>query len=141
LPDSELTAQDQELLDAAMGVRGNAYAPISNYRVGAAIRMKDGGIVVGCNVEHIILGMTSCAEVVAVQSAVAGGNRDFGDCAVITSSSPPATPCGNCRQLLNDWGVERVICGNVQGEVRVFLLSELLPHSFELREPLPPDSE
>ncbi len=138
---SELTPAQRELLDAAVSVRKNAYAPISNYRVGASLRAADGSIITGVNVEHIILGMTSCAEVVAVHTGVAQGHAAFSEAAVMTVSSPPATPCGNCRQMLLTWGVERVICGNTHGEVVVHELTTLLPHAFELREPLPPEQE
>lgn len=139
MSESQLSEPDQALLSAARDVREHAHAPISNYRVGASVRTASGQVIAGCNVEHIILSMSACAEVVAVYTAIAAGHRDFGDAAVFTSSSPPATPCGRCRQLLHGWGIQRVLCGNSQGEVVVHLMSDLLPHAFDLHAPLAQD--
>lgn len=132
-----MPASDQRLLDCAATLRTRAHAPISNYQVGAALLAEDGTVIGGCNVEHIVLGLSCCAEQVAIHTAVAQGITRFSTVAVMTASSPPAAPCGSCRQVLHSWGVERVIMGNTAGEVVVVTLSELLPYAFDLKEPLP----
>jgi len=129
-------AHDSELLRVARDYRERAWAPISNYRVGAALLGDDGKVYGGCNVEHIILGLSCCAERVAIQSAIAEGARGFSAVAVVTVSSPPAAPCGSCRQMLHTWGIERVLMGNLDGEVEVMTMAELLPRAFNLKAPL-----
>lgn len=124
--------EDLELLDCARRARERAYAPVSSYRVGAALRCPDGVIVEGCNVEHVVLGETVCAEKVAIVKAVSDGRTRFDAVAVCTDDTPPATPCGSCRQMLHAWGVQRVVVGNLRGEVAVFELSYLLPNAFTL---------
>lgn len=124
------------LIAAARDVQRQAWAPISNYHVGAALLAEDGTIVPGCNVEHIILSLSCCAEQTAVHTAVAQGHRRFSTVAVYTDSSPPASPCGSCRQVLYTWGVDRVIMANSQGEVVESTIGELLPLAFALKEPV-----
>ena len=131
----ELSSADLALLDTARAAREHAYAPISRYKVGAAVRTASGQVIPGANVEHIVLGETSCAEKVAVYAAVAAGHRRFDTVAVFTESSPPASPCGSCRQVLFHWGFKRAILANEAGEVLDLTLSELLPHAFTLRDP------
>ena len=137
---SELDELDRRLLAVAAEFRKNAWAPISNYHVGAALAAtaEDGSerICGGANVEDILLSISCCAERVALQHAVASGIRRFDRVAVITMSSPPASPCGPCRQLLHSWGVERVVMANDKGEVRTATVSELLPMAFELKGPV-----
>lgn len=123
---------DAELLASARDARERAHAPITRYRVGAALRCPDGTIVLGCNVENIVLPESLCAEKVALVKAVSDGHTAFDAVAVFTDDDPPASPCGSCRQMLHTWGVRRVIIGNVGGDVRVYELSDLLPHAFTL---------
>lgn len=125
---------DSELIEAARAAQRNAYAPMSGYHVGAAIRCGDGTIVSGCNVEHVVLPLTCCAEQVAVHTAVAQGHREITEVAVYTNSSPPASPCGACRQVLVAWGVSRVVMANDRGEVVVTTLAELLPLAFGAKD-------
>lgn len=125
---------DAELIAAATAARVNAWAPMSDYRVGAAIRCEDGTIVAGCNVEHVVLPLTCCAEQVAIHTAVAMGQRLMTAVAVVTNSSPPASPCGACRQVLVAWGVSRVVMANDRGEVVVASMSELLPLAFGAKD-------
>lgn len=129
----EVNEDDRELVALAATARGNAHAPISYYQVGAALRNVDGETWSGCNVENIILGLSSCAEVVAVHKGVSEGARRFDTVAVVTDSSPPAAPCGSCRQMLFSWGVSRVILANTHGEIRGVHLDDLLPMAFRLR--------
>lgn len=95
------------------------------------MRTADGRVIAGCNVEHPVPHEGSCAEKVALYTAVAAGHREFTAVAVVTEDEPPATPCGSCRQTLDHWGIERIIIAHVDGRTRVTSLSRLLPESFE----------
>ena len=132
---SEVTDLERQLLEIAADYRDRAHAPITGYKVGAALLGADERAYGGCNVEHIILSLSCCAEQVAVHTGVAEGCPRFTTVAVVTESSPPAAPCGSCRQMLHAWGVERVVMGNTQGEVWATTLAELLPHAFDLKAP------
>ena len=120
---------------SAIEVRKNAYAPFSNFAVGAAIIAKDGSIFTGVNVENSSFGATNCAERTALFSAVTAGSRDF-DAIVIASSlnGKAVFPCGICRQVLADFNPEmRVIL--VNGEPKLIepdlSLSDIFPGVFE----------
>ena len=126
--------QDRELIDAARAVRLKAYKPYSGFAVGAALRAKDGSIHVGCNVENASFGMTLCAERNALVGAVAAGVQEFEAVAIAASGPEPvAWPCGACRQVLAEFGMDwRVfIVGEGEGVLRG-TLRELLPHNFVL---------
>ena len=119
------------LLAAALKVRQNAHAPYSDFQVGAAILTDDGRIFTGCNVEISSFSHTCCAERVAVFKAVSEGARRVLACAVVTDTSPPVSPCGACRQVLNDFGPDMtVLLSNPAGERRSYPLSTLLPEAF-----------
>lgn len=94
----------RRLIDAARAVRRRAHAPYSGFQVGAAVLDEAGRIHVGCNVENVSFGLTVCAERNAVAAAVAAGARAVRAVAVVTGASPPATPCGACRQVLAELG-------------------------------------
>ena len=94
----------QTLLEAAIGVRGNAHAPYSGFLVGAAIRTRDGRIFAGCNVENVAYPEGPCAEAGAIAAMVAAGAREIVEVLVIADSDPPVTPCGGCRQKLAEFG-------------------------------------
>ena len=126
------SAVDRDLIAKALAAREHAHAVVTGYRVGAALLADDGRVFTGCNVEHIVLSLTCCAEQVAVMKAVSEGARRFVAIAVATDSTPPASPCGVCRQLLHGWKVPRVIMANVAGDTREATLAELLPLAFEL---------
>lgn len=127
--------KDDDLIKMARQAQANAYAPYSNYKVGAAILGGDGQIYTGVNVENGSYGLTICAERSAVFKAVTAGCREFKKIVVYTKSSPPAAPCGACRQVLNEFspGME-VICANDKNEVKRYTLSELLPYGFEFEK-------
>jgi cytidine deaminase len=88
----------EDLLQAALEVRQQAYAPFSKFLVGAALRTSSGEIFRGCNVENRSYGLTNCAERVAVGAAVAAGFREFD--ALVIATSGGVLPCGACRQVL-----------------------------------------
>lgn len=121
------------LIDAACAVRQNAYAPFSNYLVGAALQTVDGDIIVGCNVENVSYGLTNCAERVAVGTAIAAGKREFVAIAIATANG--GTPCGACRQVLAEFARDLpVYLVNVEGggTVMEMSLAQLLPGRFDL---------
>ncbi len=130
-----LTEEQKKLLvEAAVSVRNNAYAPYSNYFVGAALLSESGKIFLGCNFENASFGAGSCAERVALGAAIAGGQRKFKGICVCGESST-VTPCGICRQALSEFGDMAVICCDAKGEsIKEYKLSELLPAAFDASE-------
>lgn len=119
---------DDELIAAAWKVREMAYAPYSNFHVGAALLAGDGKIFPGCNVENISYGLTNCAERVAMGAAIAAGARSFEKVVVVADTAQPISPCGACRQVLAEFGVKTVILANRTERVE-FSLEELLPRA------------
>lgn len=131
-----------ELVKAAIAAASNAYAPYSNFHVGAALLLDDGQIVTGSNFENASYGMTLCAETVAIAKAssdgqlqqivaiaVAGGPKDH-----VAASQDAVMPCGRCRQIIKEVAdlTNRdlpVHCAKANG-YDTFNLSELLPHGF-----------
>ena len=121
-----------DLIQAAAAVRGHAFAPYSRFKVGAAVRGASGRIHTGCNVESASFGLTCCAERVAVFKAVSEGEREIVAVAVVTDVSPPAAPCGACRQVLFEFGADMaVIRANLSGERVDAVMRDLLPDGFD----------
>ena len=125
---SEETAE--LLVQAALTVRDRAHAPYSRFAVGAAVLDRDGGVHIGCNVENASYGLCVCAERHAIAAAVSAGADGFQALAVVTDTSPPASPCGACRQVLVEFGDFPVILANTEGDRVVTSVSELLPAAF-----------
>lgn len=119
-----------QLIQLALDAREFAYAPYSNYRVGAALVTPSGIIFTGCNVESAAYPTSLCAERVAVFKAVSEGEREFLALAVVTSNG--GTPCGACRQVLAEFGLETVVLiADAEGKLRQeAVLSALLPGAF-----------
>jgi cytidine deaminase len=120
----------QELIDAARAVRLKAYAPYSRYQVGAAVQGDDGKIYAGANVENASYGLAICAERNAIAHAVASGVRRIVAAAVVTSTSPPAAPCGMCRQTFAEFAADLPIALVNDNEQVDTTLAALLPHAF-----------
>jgi cytidine deaminase len=119
---------NKQLIDAAEIVRKSAYAPYSNFTVGAALLSKGGKIFTGCNIENVSLGLTICAERSAVAAAVSACSSDFVAIAVVTSSKKPVVPCGACRQVLAEFSPSmQVLAATEDGLLEQFELSDLLP--------------
>jgi cytidine deaminase len=120
----------EELIQAAIEARRRAYVPYSNYPVGAALLTSTGKIFTGVNVENAAYPTTICAERVAVFKAVSEGECNFAAIAVVTFNG--GSPCGSCRQVLAEFGLEtRVIIANAQGEVvQEASVADLLPGAF-----------
>jgi cytidine deaminase len=127
------------LVEAALAVRARAYAPYSNYAVGAAIESSSGRVYVGCNVENSSYGATICAERSAIAQMVAAGERAPVACAVVTGGSSPGTPCGICRQVLyelaDDMPIALVAVGARKHTRHDTTLAALLPMGFRLKQP------
>jgi cytidine deaminase len=124
----------EPLIAAATAARANSYSPYSAFPVGAALLMDDGSIFAGTNVENTIPSLAVCAERNAMTAAVSAGHRRPLALAVITEMSPPAHPCGLCRQTLSEFvddDLPILVC-NPQGEREETRLSELLPQRFRL---------
>jgi cytidine deaminase len=124
----------EELVAAALKARENAFAPFSNFKVGAALETADGKVYGGCNVENATYGLTVCAERVALWKAISEGERKFERVVVATATDRPATPCGACRQLLWEFcGDIEVILANPQGFRETHRLSSLFPRPFDAK--------
>ena len=119
-----------ELVRRAREVMRNAYAPYSRFHVGAALEAADGRIFVGTNVESASYGLTICAERMALGAAVAAGAKQFTRIAVTTAVDPPAAPCGACRQLLAEFGLDLEVISAGPKSERRWTLGELLPAAF-----------
>jgi cytidine deaminase len=123
---------DKELVTLAVEARQRAYAPYSNFPVGAALLGRSGRVFTGCNVENASYPLTTCAERTAVTKAVSEGEAGFEAIAVVTATG--ATPCGACRQILREFagpeGDLRVIVADLDGNSRTFTIDELLPAGF-----------
>lgn len=125
------TAQRLELEEAARQACQFAYAPHSDFPVGAAVLTDGGHIVTGCNVENASLGLSCCAERVALFNAVSQGLRQIVALAIYTPTETPTPPCGACRQVLQEFATEAVIISLCEGEDRlVSSLATLLPTAF-----------
>ena len=123
-------SERQSLIDLANEARRRAYAPYSNYKVGAALRTASGRIFTGVNIENAAYPTGICAERVAVFKAVSEGETSFEVIAVVTSNGGP--PCGSCRQVLSEFGLDTIVLiadgdGNLVNEVSV---DDLLPGAF-----------
>ncbi len=123
------------LIAAAKGALENSYSPYSRFRVGAALRFADGSVVTGTNIENASYGLALCAETVAVAKAMDAGVRGgLLEVAVIADTTDPVTPCGRCRQVLNELadlgGTDPVVWCAGEEDVVKTNLSGLLPRAF-----------
>jgi cytidine deaminase len=125
---------DQELIDAARRVRENAYAPFSEFRVGAALETEDGEVISGCNVESASYGLTVCAERVAIWKAISQGKKKIKQIAVVADTEDLTPPCGVCRQIIWEFGGDiPVTLANLNGKTEVVQMKDLLPRAFDTK--------
>lgn len=119
------------LYKAALEAFENAYAPYSNFKVGAAVETKSGRIFTGCNIENVAYSPTVCAERVAIFKAVSEGERDIKRIMVVTDTDKLWPSCGPCRQVMAEFGLDvEIIAANLHGKKRSFLLKDLFPEAF-----------
>ncbi|HSJ46598.1 MAG TPA: cytidine deaminase [Euzebyales bacterium] len=129
---ASLAPDERALVDAARDARVRAYAPYSDFQVGAALRTANGRTIVGANVENASYPVTICAERVAMSHAVVQGERAFTHIAVMGSSEQICTPCGMCRQFMFEFAPDLVVlAAGARGSVARYVLStDLLPGGF-----------
>ncbi len=120
---------DQELIQRAIAARLNAYAPYSNFQVGAALLGKDGRVFTGCNVENLSYGLTICAERNAICAAVAAGVRKFAAIAIVADTREPISPCGACRQVMAEFGDFKIVCATLDETTFESTVAALLPRA------------
>lgn len=121
---------DDPLVRAAREAQSRAYAPYSQYRVGAALEAEDGRVFAGANVENASYGLGICAERSAVSAAVTAGAQRFRRIVVVSDSEPPATPCGACRQVLAEFGPRLTVTAVGPAATVSWTMAELLPAAF-----------
>jgi len=125
---------DEKLLDAAKKASENAYAPYSKFKVGAALKTKEGKIFSGCNVENASYGLTMCAERVTIFKAISEGYQDFSEMTLYVDSDILFTPCGACRQVIAEFSCEMKITIVSRKKTLETSIKELLPYGFSLDE-------
>lgn len=120
------------LRDKALAVRENAYAPYSNFKVGAALIAEDGQTYQGCNVENVAYPEGTCAEAGAIAAMIANGQSRLTEVYVVADAPLPVSPCGGCRQKLIEFGSGDVVVtmATVAGVEQKMTLSELMPGAF-----------
>ncbi|MEL6959280.1 MAG: cytidine deaminase [Pseudomonadota bacterium] len=121
------------LMDDARAVRENAYAPYSNFKVGAAVRTADGRVFTGINVENVAYPEGTCAEAGAIAAMCAAGAREIAEVAVIADAPTPVPPCGGCRQKIAEFaGADVVVTmGTTDGATLSMTVADLLPGRFD----------
>ena len=129
-------SQLERLVRSARKVMKNAYAPFSQFRVGAAILTAKGDVFLGCNVENSSYGMTNCAERTAIFSAIAkaGPKLTIRAVAVVNDHGVASSPCGACRQVIYEFGPDAVVIYPTSTDWKTSHISELLPEGFRLSE-------
>ncbi len=122
-------------LEHAKKARLRAYTPYSHFKVGAAIRLKDGTVVYGANIENAALGLSNCAERSAIFSLMSQGYnpKDIEQITVVADTEGPVSPCGSCRQVLHELLPKgaKVVLANLKGDTKDMSTDDLLPYAFE----------
>ncbi len=126
---------NQKLYEEAKSAMQNAYVPYSKFKVGAAILLKDGNVIRGCNVENAAYGLTNCAERTAMFAMYAQGytKNDVEEMIVIADTKGPISPCGSCRQVMTELIPEEanIYLTNCNGDTKKMTLDELMPYGFK----------
>ena len=130
---SSLPKEAVALFKAALKAQKNAQAPYSGYLIGSGVRMKNGKVFGGCNVENASYGGTVCAERNAIFSAVAAsGSQAIQEILVISNEKIPWPPCGFCRQVIAEFALPttQIFAANPQGHWKMWLFKDLMPEAF-----------
>lgn len=122
------------LFKVANEAKENAYAPYSNFKVGAALLSKTGKIYSGCNIENASYSLTCCAERVAIFKAISQGETEFDTFIITSNTKEPIAPCGACRQVMNEFFDENVtiVLTNQTNKRKELSIKQLLPYAFDL---------
>ncbi|MFH1584367.1 MAG: cytidine deaminase [Actinomycetota bacterium] len=129
---------NRELVEIAKKTGENAYAPYSNFKVGAALLTKSGNVYQGCNIENSSYGLTICAERAAISNAVSNGEKEFTKMAIVggfaeKQNETLLTPCGACMQIMSEFNPDlELILLNTVGKIITINLKELFPKPFKL---------
>ena len=125
---------NKTLYNLALEARAKAYAPYSNFSVGAAVLTKSGEVFLGANIENSSYGATICAERVALSKAIYEGHREIEAIAICSSNNEePTFPCGICRQFIFEFGENiRIFVGPDENHLSEYLIGDLLPNGFRL---------
>ncbi|MFK2824403.1 cytidine deaminase [Bacillus sp. B190/17] len=124
--------KQEQLIEEAKAARERAYAPYSNFKVGAALLTKEGKVFHGCNIENAAYSMCNCAERTALFKAWSEGEKEFAALAVAADTKRPVPPCGACRQVISELCTPdmKVILTNLQGDIEETTVEQLLPGAF-----------
>lgn len=126
---------EQLLIKKALQAREKAYTPYSNFKVGAAILLKDNNIITGCNIENVSYGLCNCGERTALFKMISEGytKDDVVMMCVVGDTAKPISPCGACRQVMNELLYRDcpIILANLKGDIKRCTVEELLPYSFD----------
>lgn len=122
------------LIKLSRKAREKAYAPFSNFKVGAIVVSQDGKFFTGCNIENASYGLTVCAERVAIWKAISDGERDFSYLCVVADTDELTPPCGACRQIIWEFcGDVTIIFANLKGKHEIIQMKYLLPRAFDAK--------
>lgn len=123
---------DKDLINYAIQASERAYAPYSNFKVGAALLTKDDQLFLGSNIENSSYSLTCCAERVAIFKAISEGKTRFKKLAVVANTDRPVSPCGACRQVMSEFFGDdvRIYLANMQEDFKEVKISQLLPGAF-----------
>ena len=125
-----------KMIEEAKQAYDKAYAPYSKFKVGAAVKTKDGSIYHGCNIENASYSATCCAERVAIFQAIANGENQFTEIAVVANSEKPVPPCGICRQVMQEFFSNdvKIYLSNLSGNIEETTIAKLLPYPFSEKD-------
>ena len=126
------TKENKRLIELSYEMMLNAYAPYSNFSVGAAILSENDKLFGGCNVENAAYPEGTCAEAGAISAMIAGGCKTIKEIYIVSKSENIVSPCGGCRQKIREFSSDqtKIFLCNIKWEYKLFSLNELLPFSF-----------
>ena len=127
----------KHLAEAAREAQAKAYAPYSRFHVGCVLVGESGAVYKGCNVENASYGVTMCAERGAISCAVVSGEQRFTQLVLVTDAEQPESPCGACRQVLNEFAPDlQILSLGANGTEQRWTMADLLPAPFEFKPPV-----